>query len=44
MKVEPVRPQRSRRRRVADLVVSIAMLVVLVALYLVVVSRGNLPF
>jgi len=43
MKVEPVRRLRSRRRRTVDLVVSIAMLVVLVALYILVVSRGNLP-
>jgi len=43
MKVEPVRPPRSHRRRVADLVVSVLMLVVLVALYILVVSRGNLP-
>lgn len=44
MKVEPVRAPRSRRRRIADLVVSVAMLVVLVALYVLVVSRGSLPF
>lgn len=44
MKVEPARPEPSRRRRIADLVASVAMLVILVALYIVVVSRGNLPF
>jgi hypothetical protein len=44
MKVEPIRPARSRRRRTADLVISLAMLVLLIALYVLVVSRGNLPF
>jgi hypothetical protein len=44
MKVEPVRPQPTRRRRIADVVASVAMLVILVALYILVVSRGNLPF
>lgn len=44
MKVEPVRPRPSRRRRIADIVASVAMLVILVALYILVVSRGHLPF
>lgn len=44
MKVEPVRPEPSRRRRIADVVISVTMLVILVALYVLVVSRGNLPF
>lgn len=44
MKVEPARPRPSRRRRIADLVASVAMLVLLVALYVLVVSRGDLPF
>jgi hypothetical protein len=44
MKVEPIRREPSRRRRIADVVVSVAMLVLLVALYVLVVSRGNLPF
>jgi hypothetical protein len=41
MKVEPVRRERGRRRRVADLAISIAMLVVLAALYLLVISHGS---
>jgi hypothetical protein len=36
-------PPRSRRRRVGDLAVSLAMAAVLIALYVLVVSRGHLP-
>jgi hypothetical protein len=45
MKLSPVQPPRSRghRRRVVDLVVSLAMAAVLVAVYVLVVSRGHLP-
>lgn len=42
MKVEPRRPQLSRRRRALDLAVSIAMLIAIVALYVLVISRGQL--
>ena len=42
MKVEPTRPQLSRRRRLLDLAVSIAMLLAIVALYVLVISRGQL--
>jgi hypothetical protein len=42
MKVEPVRPKPSRRRRTLDLVVSLAMLVAIFALYVLVISRGQL--
>jgi hypothetical protein len=44
MKVAPVRPPRSRARRAADLIVSLAMLVVLAALYLLVISGGKPHF
>lgn len=43
MKISPVQPPRSRRRQVGDLVVSLAMAVVLIALYVLVVSHGHLP-
>ncbi len=41
MKVEPIRHPRSRRRRAADLAVSVVMLLALVALYVVVISHGS---
>jgi hypothetical protein len=34
-------PPRSRRRRVGDLAVSLAMVAVLIALYVLVVTRGQ---
>lgn len=42
MKVAPIRPQRSRRQRIGSLAVSLAMVLFLVALYVLVVSRGHL--
>jgi hypothetical protein len=43
MKISPQGPPpRSRRRRVGDLAVSLAMVAVLIALYVLVVSRGQL--
>lgn len=42
MKVEPVRPKPSRRRRTVDLAVSVAMLVAIFVLYALVISRGHL--
>jgi hypothetical protein len=44
MKVSPPpRPPRSSLRRFGDVVVSLAMVAVLIALYALVVSRGHLP-
>ena len=43
MKVEPIRPERSRRRRTVDLAISLAMLAAIAALYVLVLCRGHLP-